>query len=209
MPSQPRSPTSRVNRRKDARPSEIITAALQEFAQNGYAASRLDNVARRAGVVKGTIFRYFPGKEALFKAALTPQSEPLFDMAETMVKTFPGPTRDLISLLIQRIYHQVFTTDLHILMRIIISEGHNFPDISKLYFDQIISKGLGVIDQIITRGIEKDEFRNIDRTNLAIILISPLITAVVWKSTFEPFQSLDIENLSKTHIDLVLKGLGS
>src|SRR5829696_939623 len=102
-------------RRKEARPVELIEAGLQEFATHGFAAARLDDVARRAGVVKGTIYRYFPDKEALFLAAVRSRITPVFDEISGFVDAFPGSTRDLLTLILETIHRQLVNSDLRVL----------------------------------------------------------------------------------------------
>ena len=114
-------------RRKEARPGEIIEAGLAEFAARGFAAAKLDDVARRAGIAKGTIYRYFASKEALFEAAVLSLEAPLAGEVERMIDAFPGPAADLLRLVIGEMYARLFQPELQTLMQIIISEGGRHP----------------------------------------------------------------------------------
>lgn len=194
-------------RRKDARPAEIIAAGLREFADKGFAATRLEDVAARAGIVKGTIYRYFPSKEALFDAALRSQAMPAFDRMAGLIDTFPGSTADLLRLFIRTAYGQLFATDLSILVRIILSEGSRHPAIAELYHQNTIAKGRELISRIIERGIARGELRRGPATELPIVIASPMIMAMVWKTTFDRIAPVAVEQFLDAHLDLVLNGL--
>ncbi len=194
-------------RRKAARPDEIITAALAEFAEKGFAASKLENIAKRAGVVKGTIYRYFPSKEALFEAALQPHAVEVFDQLDQMIDSFSGKSTDLLRMVIAQVYTKAFSKDLFILLRIIISEGGHFPDIAQNYHKQIVTKGLIILKKITQRGVDQGEFRNSPALENPVAIIGPLIATMVWKMTFDKFEPIDPETMAKSHIDLILNGL--
>lgn len=194
-------------RRKDARPGEIIAAGLLEFAERGFAAARLEDVARRAGIVKGTIYRYFDSKEALFEAALKSRIGPLFEDFGPLVRDFPGPTRELLRIVIETMYRELFGTDLRILVRIIITEGSRFPAISELYYRESVSKGRSLIRTIVKRGVERGEFREGPVTRLPEVLVAPAIMAMIWQTTFDRFDPIGADRFAAAHVDLVLNGL--
>ncbi len=194
-------------RRKDERPAEIIEAGLKEFAEKGFAATRLEDVAARAGVVKGTIYRYFADKDELFEAAIRSQVAPVFDHVEALVDAFPGSCEELLKAVFRRIYEQMFETDLNVLMRIIISEGGRHPKIAEYYYTQSISKGRALLTKIIARGVERGEFRAGPASDLPMIVLAPAIMAMVWTMTFDRFDPVAAERFMAAHIDLVFNGL--
>ena len=200
-------PAAKRKRRKDARPGEIIAAGLSEFADNGYAATRLDDVAKRAGVAKGTIYRYFEDKQALFLAAVQSHATPTIDSLENFIDKFEGSTRDLLTAMITTVHQKLVQGDLQILVRIILSEGRNFPELSELYYREGVSKGQRVLQKIVQRGIARGEIRSGEAAELPIILMAPAIMAVMWRSTFDSQQSIAPNTFLNAHLDLVLNGI--
>lgn len=194
-------------RRKDARPAEIIDAGLAEFAEKGFAGARLTDVAARAGVVKGTIYRYFENKEALFQAAVTSRIISTLDNVEDLVESYPGPTDELLKLMLKIIYEKIVASDARVLLRIIIAEGARFPDIPANYYRDSISKGMALIERIVQRGIERGEFQDGPMSKTPSIIMGPAIFAAVWKMTFEPVAPLDLETFMEAHVDMALNGL--
>ncbi len=194
-------------RRKDARPAEIIEAGLAEFAEKGFAGARLADVAARAGVVKGTIYRYFDNKEALFQAAVTSRIISTLDNVEELVDGYGGPTDELLKLVLKVIYEKIVASDARVLLRIIIAEGARFPDIPANYYRDSISKGMALIERIVQRGIEQGEFRDSPMSKMPNIIMGPAIFAAVWKMTFEPVAPLDLDAFMEAHVDMALNGL--
>ncbi len=201
--------TAKRRRRKEARPAEIIAAGLAEFADRGFAATKLEDVAARAGVVKGTIYRYFDSKEALFEAALKAQIAPVFDEVLGSLDRFPGSTADLLRLVVPTIYRELFGSGIHVLMRIIIAEGGRFPAIAEFYHRESISRGKAILEAIVRRGVERGEFRSGAAADLPMVVIAPAVMAAVWKMTFDRFEPIAIERFMEAHLDLVLNGLAA
>ena len=194
-------------RRKEARPLELIEAGLQEFALHGYAGTRLEDVARRAGVVKGTIYRYFPDKEALFLAAVRSRVVPVFDEITRFVDAFPGSTRELLGLIFQTIHRQLVGSDLRVLVRIIIAEGERFPALTELYYRETISKGRTLLERVVARGIARGEVREGAAADLPIVIVAPAIMAAIWRMTFDRHAPISSEAFLAAHLDLVFNGL--
>ena len=194
-------------RRKEARPGEIIEAGLAEFAARGFAAATLDDVARRAGIAKGTIYRYFPSKEALFEAAVLSLEAPLAGEVERMIDAFPGPAADLLRLVIGEMYAKLFQPELQTLMQIIISEGGRHPAIAAFYHRQMIAMGRRLLGRIVARGVASGEFRDGAIAQTPLILIAPAIMATIWKMNFDAFEPLDLRKFAEAHLELVLDGL--
>jgi AcrR family transcriptional regulator len=214
IPDSPEAPTPpsddqapRRRRRKDARPGEIITAGIAEFADKGFAAARLSDVARRAGIAKGTIYRYFSSKEELFEAALGARLTPVLGDLDNVVDSFPGPTEELMRLAIRRLHQALFEDGLHILMRIIITEGNRFPDVAENYHRNVISRGRAMLGRIVERGVSRGEFSPSAATALPVVLGAPAVMAIVWKMVFERFDPIPADRFADAHADLILKGL--
>lgn len=197
----------RRRRRKDARPSEIIEAGIAEFAQHGFAGARLEDVARRAGIAKSTIYLYFADKQSLFVAAMRSSVMPVLVEIDQFVDAFPGTSTDLLRLLLTTVHRRIVHSDARILMRIIISEGNKFPELTELYYRETTSKGLDLIRRIVARGVERGEFRRGPASEMPEVIIGPAVMAAVWQTTFQQYAPLDAERFAAAHIDLVLNGL--
>jgi AcrR family transcriptional regulator len=208
--ASPGSPT-RWRRRKEARPDEILAAALEGFAERGFAATRLEDVAARAGISKGTLYLYFKGKEELFKAVVREALLPNLARIEAMVATFEGPSAQLLERLLLTIAG-LAGSRAGAIPKLVIAEAGNFPDLARFYLDEVIHRGLRLIGAILRRGIERGEFRAVDVDHTVFCVIAPMLIAVLWKNSFEAHADaapLDAQTLARAHLDLLLRGLAA
>jgi AcrR family transcriptional regulator len=194
-------------RRKDARPQEIVKAATVEFATKGFAATRLEDVAKRAGVSKATIYVYYKDKEALFEACMQLSVGPLLQNAEQLVDMFPGSTADLVKLLITTIYRNLVNSDAKELIRIVIAESENFPFLAEMHHRESVSKGKAVLTRIVARGIARGEFREGNYVKAPLVIAGAAIMATIWSLVFQRIDPLPMEDVMNAHIDLVLNGI--
>jgi AcrR family transcriptional regulator len=196
-------------RRKDARPQELLEAALDLFVERGYAATRLDDVAAQAGVSKGTLYLYFANKEELFKAVVRENLFPVLTEAEEIIGQHQGSSAELLREFILKWWEKIGETKLSGITKLMIAESGNFPDVTRFYHDEVIQRGNAIIIQMLERGIERGEFRRIDTANANRVICAPIINLMIWKHSFAVCQS---EPLSPQHyldcfIDLLLHGL--
>jgi AcrR family transcriptional regulator len=205
--SERRTTTHRRQRRKEARPPEIIDAALAEFALRGFAAARLEDVAARAGVSKATIYVYFADKQALFEACVKSRIAPAISIAGEMIEHFPGTTEELLRAVIVTIHRQLIASDARELLRIIISEGGNFPFLAELHHRENITRGKALIERIVARGIARGELRDGDYARAPFVIAGPAILAMLWTILFQRFEPIDLEVVARAHVDLVLHGV--
>jgi AcrR family transcriptional regulator len=194
-------------RRKAARPAELIEAGLAEFALRGFAGTRLEDVAKRAGVAKGTIYRYFNDKEALFLAAIESRAVPIHGQIDAFIDTFNGSTRDLLEMLVRTVYARLVDTDVKVLMRIIIAEGQTFPGLTEVYYREIISRVQALLARIVARGISRGEIRPGPVSDLPLVIMAPAMMAAVWKMTFNAHAPIATERFIAAHLDLLDRGL--
>lgn len=194
-------------RRKDARPSEIVAAALAEFAERGFAASRIDDVALRAGVSKGTIYLYFDTKEALFEAVVREFLSPLLDNVDLLQRDEGMASADLLRLVISTVYRELVATERRQIMRMLIAEAGRFPQLVEFYHREVVSRGKSALKAIVARGVSRGEFRNSPATTHPEVILGPCIMAAVWKMLFEPFDPIDLEPFMEAHLDIVISGL--
>src|SRR6266540_2641858 len=136
-----RKPRPRWQRRKAARPAEIVTAALEVFVERGFAAARLEEVARRAGVTKGTVYLYFKNKEALFKAVVRETIVPVIAKGEALAQTFTGSARDLVERLVREYWRLIGETALAGIAKLMMAEGVTFPQLTKFYYEEVVTRG--------------------------------------------------------------------
>lgn len=206
-PRRPRSP--RWRRRKDARPEEIITAALEVFTDRGYAATKLEDVARRAGVTKGTIYLYFENKEALFKAIVRETIVPVIAKGEAIAQAFTGSARDLFEKLVREYWRLVGETALAGVPRLMIAEAGNFPELAKFYYAEVVTRGHRLMAGVLERGIKAGEFRPLNLTVATKLAMAPLMHAVVAQKAFSHCMpdGFDVASYLNTHIDVYLHGI--
>ena len=199
---------SRWRRRKEARPDEILAAALASFAERGFAATRLEDVAARAGISKGTLYLYFKGKEELFEAVVRATLVPNLERLEVLTASFEGSSARLLERLLLTIAG-VVDSRVGAIPKLVIAEAGNFPDLARFYLDEVVRRGLGLIGTILRRGIERGEFRPVDVDHTVFCVIAPMLIAALWKNSLEPHDDapLDAHALARAHLDLLLRGL--
>lgn len=200
---------ARWRRRKEARPQEILEAALSVFADKGFAAAKLDEVAARAGVSKGTIYLYFESKEAVFKALVREMLAGRVGEAAEMLRAYEGNSADLLAHLIRTFGGIMSNSELVVLPKIVMAEAGNFPELARMYREEIIDKGLAVLGGIIERGVKRGEFKKISKDHAARLVVGPLMIIAIWRTTFAKFddQPYDYQGLIEAHIATLLKGL--
>jgi AcrR family transcriptional regulator len=199
---------SRWRRRKEARPDEILAAALASFAERGFAATRLEDVAARAGISKGTLYLYFKGKEELFEAVVRATLVLNLERLEALTATFEGQSARLLERLLLTIAG-VVDSRVGAIPKLVIAEAGNFPDLARFYLDEVVRRGLRLIGTILRRGIERGEFRPIDVDHTVFCVIAPMLIAALWKNSLEPHDDapLDAQALARAHLELLLRGL--
>src|ERR1035437_4617735 len=149
-------------RRKEARPQELLAAALDLFVERGYAATRLDDVAAQAGVSKGTLYLYFTNKEELFKAVVRESVLPVLGEAEETIDRYEGSSETLLREIMLGWWQRIGNTKVAGISKLMVEESGNFPDVAKFYHEEVISRGTAVIGRVLERGVKRGEFRAID-----------------------------------------------
>lgn len=195
-------------RRKNARPSELTAAALELFVERGFATTRLEDVAARAGVSKGTLYLYFDSKEALFKAVIEEGIVPTLVAAEQQLAEHSGSAAELLRKLLFGWWQQIGGTRLAGVPKLIISESRNFPEVAQYYHDKVILRGRALLRTVLQRGIADGEFRALDVETAIDVIIAPLLMLVIWRfSLCFCGQETDPESYLETHFDLLVHGL--
>jgi TetR/AcrR family transcriptional regulator len=201
----------RRERRKEARPGELLDAALDLFVEKGFAATRSEEIAARAGVSKGTLFLYFPSKEELFKALVRENIAGRVAEGHLEVADFTGPTTELLPMLMQEWWRRYGATKASGISKLILSEASNFPELAQFFQDEVITPGHALIRSVLQRGIDRGEFRTVDLDYAVHAVMAPLIFLILWKHSMAPCcrmgQSIDPETFIAQHADLMVRGL--
>jgi AcrR family transcriptional regulator len=201
----------RWQRRKDERAPEILDAALTCFAEKGFAATRMDEIAARAGITKGTIYLYFESKEAVFKALARQSIGAQLSQVHAYVETFGGTSAELLRLVIGTLGYFARTSDRVILPKVLLAEVGNFPELAEFWRREIIDRGIGLFETIIRRGVARGEFRDIPPQHAARLCVAPMLVLILWRTIFSQFdeQPYDYDGLVQAHLDILLRGLAA
>jgi AcrR family transcriptional regulator len=204
QPGQPK-----WRRRKDARPGEIVAAALAVFAEKGFAAARLDDIAARAGVSKGALYLYFETKQDLFEAVVRDAVSPNIAMVEAAAAGMDLPFAQVSRLLLARAADLLSSSAVGPVAKMVIAESRNFPDLARVWHDAVVSRVLGVITGLVVRAQARGEIRAGDPRFHALALIGPLLMGVLWREVLVPVgaETIDLRALAQQHVETVLTGL--
>ncbi len=206
--SHPKSP--RWARRKEARPGEILAVALDLFVERGYAATRLEEVAQRAGVSKGTLYLYFAGKEELFKAVVRENLVSVLNDAEGLFEDYTDDSIALLRRIIFGWWRRIGSTKLSGISKLVMSESGNFPELAKFYQEEFIMRGQVVITQALEQGVARGDFRAIDAEMVTKVILAPIIMLLMWKHAIgAAYQNKPVspEEYLNCFIDLCLNGI--
>ncbi|MEI7447785.1 MAG: TetR/AcrR family transcriptional regulator [Burkholderiales bacterium] len=201
----------RWERRKESRPAELLAAALDLFVERGYAATRLDDIASRAGVSKGTLYLYFANKEELFKALVRENIVVLLDRFRSEIADSDAPAEVLIEQFLRSWWREFGGTRLAGIAKLIMAEAGNFPEVARFFHDEVIRPNGELFGSILARGIERGEFRPIDVELASHLFISPLVLKAMWTHSFDlcaiAGASVDPERMLDAHLDLIRAAL--
>ena len=199
----------RWERRAEDRPKEICAAALAVFAEKGFAAAKLDEIAKRAGVSKGTLYLYFKDKEELFGAVLRDTIAPNIEMLRDSGLSANIPFEQAARAILARFAELTTRLPIGAVAKMVIGESRNFPELAKLWHDQVVSRALAVLVGLIELAQDRGEVRGGDPRLHAFTLIGPMLMGILWHETLEPAggDPLDLTALAKQHSETVLAGL--
>ena len=201
--------TPKWQRRSEDRPREICKAALELFAERGFAATRVDDIAARAGVSKGTLYLYFRTKEEIFRAVVRTTVAPNIAMIRESVATTDMPFGVVIKGLLERFVDLTERLPIGAVAKLVIGESRNFPELAKVYHDLVISEAIATISDLVRRAQARGEVRQGDARLYAMTLIGPMLMGMLWRETFEPVgaATVDLKALARQHAEAVLAGL--
>jgi TetR/AcrR family transcriptional regulator len=198
-------------RRKEARPGELLAAALDLFVEKGYAATRVEEVAQRAGVSKGTLFLYFTSKEELFKAVVRENISGRFAEWSNELETYEGSSEDLVRYCMTSWWERIGSTKASGIPKLMMSEAGNFPEIAKFYQEEVLQPGNALIKRILKRGVDRGEFGEVDPDYGVYSILAPMIFLAMWKhssgSCGDPRIPLNPERYIAAQLKTLLHGL--
>jgi len=199
----------RWRRRADARPQELLDAALAEFVERGYAATRLEKVARRAGVAKATVYCYYENKLELFKAVVRNSLVAGLDEFSKGRPSMPLGARERLVKLLATFMERIAGSRLSGIPKLIMAEAGNFPEVARFYYDEVIARARGLMVATLTEGAANGEFRPVDADYAWRIIIAPLMFSIIWKHSFQSFEPgpPDFRRHLEVHLDLLFDGL--
>lgn len=200
-------------RRKDARPGELLEAALDLFVEKGFAATRSEEVAVRAGVSKGTLFLYFPSKEELFKAVVRENLVSTMTQGAAEAAQFQGSSGELLEWLMLQWWHRYGATKASGISKLVMSEASNFPDLAQFFQAEVISPAHALVRSVLQRGIDQGEFRQINVELALHSVMAPMLFLVMWKHSMAPCcpnaEQINPEQFISQHAQLLVRGLST
>jgi AcrR family transcriptional regulator len=195
--------TERKRPSQDERRAAILAAAFEVFADHGFAAARLEDVARKAGVAKGTLYLYFPDKEALFEQLLLSFANPLLSRINAIAVLPDVPAPVILERIIALFQKEILGTEREKMLQLLISEGPRFPRIAEFHHREVVSRGLSAIRAVATRGFERGELSSDALVKCPQLFFWPLLGVVIWRSLFGRFDPLDVATAIDAHRDLL------
>ncbi len=203
FPPTPPKPRNARDIRTAARREAILGAAFEEFSSRGFEAARLDDVAKRAGVAKGTIYLYFADKETLFQELVRSMLTPLIGHFETLA-AIDVPFPVLAERLVDVVSHELIASRRKDIIRLIISEGTRFPAIADFYYREVLSRVFAALQQILQRAVDRGELRHRGLVAFPQLLAAPVLVGILWTSLFEKHAPLDVRAMLQAHLDILL-----
>ncbi len=202
-PASAARPSANIRKvRQAGRREAILAAALAEFSARGFTATRLDDVAKRAGIAKGTIYLYFRDKESLFQELIRTMLSPLVGTIEAL-RDADVPVRMLADQLVELFVREVFLTRRKDVIRLMISEGPRFPKLAEFYYREVLSRIIAALRALLRRAHERGEIANDAVVRFPQLIAAPGIVAIIWTGLFDRFETIDVRAMMKAHVDLL------
>jgi AcrR family transcriptional regulator len=195
-------PRKRRSAAPEARRAAILDAALEEFTARGYEAARLDDVAKRAGVAKGTIYLYFADKEALFQDLVRSMVHPVLGTLEHL-REVDIPARVLVEGMLNTFVREILGTRRKDIVRLIFTEGTRFPAIAEFYHREVIARVLAIIRPILKRAAERGELPDDSLARFPQLIIAPGLVAIMWSALFAKYEPLDVPEMMRAHVGIL------
>lgn len=180
-------PTSRARRKAD-RPAELLEAALDTFVAKGFTAARMEDIAARASVSKGTIYLYYPSKQAIFEALVRANILPRLEAAEALLAVSGAPAPVQLRRLAEFMAQATSDPRIAAIPKLVLAEAGNFPDMARFYRREVVGRGLSLLEGVLRRGMEAGAFRPLDTRSTARLFVAPIILSALWQTSFAPIE---------------------
>jgi AcrR family transcriptional regulator len=199
------------NRRKEDRPTEIIDAAMDLFAENGFANTKLEDVAKRAGVVMGTLYRYFDTKESVFRAVVQQALATHLQDLERAATAFDGSLAEFVPMLLKRAANRLGNAGLPGIARMVLTESRVFPDLAAVWHDELVTRMLALITDLVAKAQARGEVRAGDPQLYAFSILGPMTMGVLFHEVFGSSRSTapDLDKLAAQHAETIMRGLST
>jgi AcrR family transcriptional regulator len=196
-------------RRKEARPSDIVAAALLVFGEKGFAGAKIEEIARRAGVSKGTVYLYFEAKSDIFRAVVQQAISPNIAALEAVVLQLDLPFAEMVRMLLPRFAELVTARPIGAVVKMVIGESRNFPELPRVWHDEVISKGIALLSALVERGQRNGEIRPVEPRACAFSIMGPMLMGVLWREILLPIggAEIDLPAIARQHAETILAGL--
>jgi AcrR family transcriptional regulator len=207
MPATPAigRPLSRRQEASAQRRQAVIDAGLEVFSTRGFAAARLDDVAERAGVAKGTIYLFFKDKEDLFEQIVLGAAAPVLARIESVISRTDLPLEEILSRLFEVFQSEILATKRKEILRLVITEGGRFPKIAEFYYREVIAKGMALIRRLARNASARGELSSNEIERFPQLVFAPLLMTVIWEGLFSKVEPLDVEGLLRAHRNVLLR----
>lgn len=187
----------------EAKRQNILNAALQVFSQHGFEAARLDEIARKAKVAKGTLYLYFPNKQAMFEALVRSAAVPLLDEMSAIAFEHAGPAEELLESIFALFHHEILGTDRKLVIRLIVAEGPRFPELARFYHREVISHVIGTLEAVARKLHKEGRLASDDLLQYPQLIAAPLLLSLIWDGLFARIDPLDVAGLLSAHAKLL------
>ncbi|MBR0682301.1 TetR/AcrR family transcriptional regulator [Roseomonas eburnea] len=203
--------TNPRRRRKQARPAELLAAALDTFRDKGFATTRMEDIAARAGVSKGTIYLYYPSKQAVFEALVRESILPNLARLEAIQAAASGSCADRLRLFVRSLAEATADARIFAIPKLVLTEAGNFPELARFYRQEVVARGLAMVAGLLEEGMRRGEFRQVDAGLAARLFIGPVMLAALWRSTFGAIEETPLPSgaMLDLHLDLFLRGIAA
>lgn len=185
----------------EQRRAEILQAAFACFSERGFAATRMEDVAARAGIAKGTVYLHFPDKEALFTALVYGVASPILGEVEARLAAQDISPRAAISMFYAVFEREVLNTERRHLLRLVIGEGPMFPRVTDFYYREIVSKGIAIMRPLLRKAAEQGQLRSPMLAETPQVVIAPALLSLIWSTLFDRYERLDTRKLFDAFLD--------
>ncbi len=200
-------PARRNRRRKSARPAEIIEAAFATFSQRGFNNTRVEDVAKQAGISKGLLYRYFDTKDTLLKAVIQHYVTPRLDQLQAAVDNHKTSTEDFLRGPFLHFAQQLPQSPVAMIIRLIITEGSQHPELTEFYWHTVVKRAMRMLQQLIHKSVNQNEFAANVVEDFPQLLVAPILLSSVWAHLFSSYQPLETNRFIASHINIVIYAL--